>query len=551
MKLSSIPQVYRNANRWREILAVLSKHGLADLLGRFDLPFATRLLRGGANNDRPSVRREERIRRAMEELGPAFIKFGQVLATRPDLVGIDLADELSKLQTAAPADSPEVVRQAVEASLGRPVEECFAEFDETPVASASIGQVHRARLANGRQVAVKVRREGVEHLLRVDTDILVGLAELAEKLPDLAPYRPCAIAVEFSRTVRRELDFRDERRRIEQFRDAFAGDPRLTIPEPIADLSSEHVLTLEWLDGAKLSDPDFSIQTDADLALVARHGAEVFLEMIFDHGLYHADPHPGNLMVLPGGVIGLLDFGMVGRISDALREDLEDMLIAIVSEDAAELTAALLRIGTRPPELDDDAFAADVVDYVDHYGQMEVGQFDLAGALTDLFRLVRRHGIVLTPQLAMLLKLLVMLEGTAKRLSPQFSLVDLLAPMQRKMLLRRLNPLRQARKARRLFGEVEQLAEEMPRRVRELLTQFQSGRFEVHLDHRGLEPAVNRLVLGLLTCALIVSGALMVSREVWPLYGVSTPGVVSFAFSGLLGLRLLRAISKSGWLDSH
>ncbi len=550
MKLTSIPQVYRNAHRWREIVAILSKHGLADWFGRLDLPFAKRL-RGSGGNGKPSVRREERIRRALEELGPAFIKFGQVLATRPDMIGVELADELAKLQTGAPADPPEVVRRTILMSLGRPVEECFAEFDDTPVASASIGQVHRAKRFDGREVAVKVRRAGVEHLLRVDTDILVGLAELAEKLPEFATYRPRATAVEFSRTVRRELDFRDERRRIEQFRKAFAGDPRLTIPEPHADLSAAQVLTLEWLDGAKLSDPDFATTCDADLGAVARHGAEVFLEMIFDHGLYHADPHPGNLLVLPGGVIGLLDFGMVGRISDTLREDLEDVLIAVVADDPPELTTALLRIGSCPASLDEDAFSVEVSDFVDHYCQMQVDQFDLAGALTELFRLVRRHGIALTPQLAMLLKLLVMLEGTAKRLSPQFSLVDLLAPMQRRMMLRRLNPLRQARKARRLFGEVEQLAEEMPRRLRELLTQFQSGRFEVHLEHRGLEPAVNRLVLGLLTSSLIVAGALMVSRDVWPLFGISAPGLIAFAFSGLLGLRLLRAISKSGWLDSH
>lgn len=550
MKLTSIPQVYRNANRWREIFAILSKHGLADWFSRFDLPF-TKRLRGSGSNGKPTVKREERVRRAMEELGPAFIKFGQVLATRPDMVGVELADELAKLQAAAPADPPDVVRKTIAMSLGRPVEECFAQFDDVPVASASIGQVHRARLFDGREVAVKVRRAGVEHLLRVDTDILIGLADLAEKLPEFALYRPRATAVEFSRTVRRELDFRDELRRIEQFREAFANDPRVVIPEPHADLSAAQVLTLQWIDGAKLSDPDFATVTDADLSQVARHGAEVFLEMIFDHGLYHADPHPGNLLVLPGGVIGLLDFGMVGRISDSLREDLEDMLIAIVADDPPELTAALLRIGVSPPTLDEDAFSAEVVDFVDHYGQMNVDQFDLAGALTELFRLVRRHGVALTPQLAMLLKLLVMLEGTAKRLSPQFSLVELLGPMQRRMILRRLNPLRQAKKVRRLYGEVEQLAEEMPRRLRELLTQFQSGRFEVHLEHRGLEPSVNRLVLGLLTSSLILAGALMVRSDVWPIYGVSAPGAIAFVFSGLLGLRLLRAISKSGWLDSH
>ena len=287
-------------------------------------------------------RREERIRLALEELGPTFIKLGQVLATRPDQVGVELAEELSKLQTAAPADSAASVRETIESELGRSIAECFTRFDHEPVASASIGQVHRAELEGGIEVAVKVRHPGIEALIRVDAEILKGLAELAERLPDLQPYRPLATVLEFERTLLRELDFRDERRRIEQFREAFDGDPRLCIPAPFADLSSQQVLTLQWLDGRKLSDLDSSANTAEERSRIARNGADIFLEMIFEQGLYHADPHPGNLLILPGGVIGLLDFGMVGRLTESLREDLEDVLMAIAANDPPQLTSALL-----------------------------------------------------------------------------------------------------------------------------------------------------------------------------------------------------------------
>lgn len=551
MNLASIPQLYRNARRWREVIGVLSKHGLADWLSRINAPLAGRLLRQSADDDQTRTGREERVRLALEELGPAFIKLGQVLATRPDLVGVELADELTKLQTGAPATPWEQVRETVESELGRPIQECFTTFNETPVASASIGQVHQATLADGSIVAVKVRHPGVKKQLRVDLEILLGLADLAERIPELSIYRPMATAREFERQLRHECDLGDELLRLTQFNDAFAGDERVRFPKPYSELSAEGVLTEDWIEGVKLSDPELASKTGADLAKIARHGAELYLEMIFEHGLYHADPHPGNLMVLDNEVIGIVDFGMVGRVTDALRENLEDVLIAIAADDPPQLTAALLRIGTPPSELDETRFSAEIVDFVDHYGHQDVGQFDLRGALSDLVRILREHHIALPSPLAMLLKLLIMLEGTAQRLAPRFSLLEVLTPLQRRMVLRRLSPARQAKKARRIYGEVEQLAEELPRRLRDLLNQFQSGRFEVHLEHGGLEPSVNRLVLGLLTSALIVAGSLMVSREVLPVYGVSAPGVFAFVLSGLLGLRLLWAIAKSGWLDSH
>ena len=568
MRISSLPQIYRNANRWREILGVLSKYGLAGWLSRFDLPLGQSLLKDDQGQRIGQMDHEERIRRALEELGPTFIKLGQLLSTRPDLIGVELAHELTKLQSDVPADSAESVREIIEQEFGQPVEACFASFDDQPVASASIGQVHRATLhgsnqaAGGRQVAVKVLHAGIEERVHVDSDILVGLAELAERIPELQNYRPKATAEEFKRTIRRELDLSHERRRLEQFAGYFRDDKRVALPEVIGDFSSRRVLTAQWLEGLKVSDPELRRRNSPapgadslDLATVAKHGAEIFTEMIFVHGVYHADPHPGNLLVLPGGVIGLVDFGMVGRLSESLREDLEDMLMGVVNHDPMQLTAAITRVGQIPAGMDEAGLAADIGDFVEQYGHQSVGDFDLTGALTELIGIIQRRHITLPSSVAMLLKMLVQLEGTAQLLSPSFSLLEVLEPQQKKMMLRRLSPARQMKKARRIYGELEQLAEVLPRRLRDILHQVQSGKFDVHLDHRGLEPSVNRLVLGMLTSALFLGSSLMVSRNVWPigglwfLDGVSLPGLVGLSLSGLLGLRLLRAISKSGRLE--
>ncbi|TWT30214.1 putative protein kinase UbiB [Posidoniimonas corsicana] len=553
MKITTIPQLYRNANRWREIVAVLSKYQLAGWLGRFDLPIAANLLTDADGGKIANLDQEARVRRALEELGPTFIKLGQVLSTRPDLVGGKLANELAQLQSSAPADKPEWVRSVIETDLGAPLEELFAEFELKPVASASIGQVHRARLADGRLVAVKVRHERIEERARVDTDILLGLASLAERAPELQNYRPSAVAAEFQRTLLRELDFSHERRRLDQFGGFFEKSECVSVPKPVDQLCSARVLTADWIEGHKVSDAALQ-NGGADLELVARRGAEAFVKMVFEHGVYHADPHPGNLIVLPGDRVGLIDFGMVGRLSDPLREDLEDMISAIMNNDAQMLTAVVTKVGSTPMDLDEAALAMDVADFVDHYASQPINGLDLSGALHELIGIIRRYQIVLPASMAMLLKLIIMLEGTSRKLSPDFSLLEVLAPQRRKMLMRRYSPARHARKLQRLFFETEALAETLPRRIGNILEQVQSGKFDVHLDHRGLEPSVNRLVLGMMTSALFLGSSLMVSHKVlpinfWPLAGTSAPGLAGCVLAAMLGLRLLRAISKSGRLE--
>ena len=553
MKITSIPQIYRNVNRWGEILSTLSKYGLADWVSRFDVSFAKGFLKNRNGEVLARHTRETRIRLAIEELGPTFIKLGQILSTRPDLVGIALADELRALQASVPADPPGAVRETIESELGQTIEETFAEFDEMPLASASIGQVHLARLLSGEEVVVKVQHQDIEERIRVDLDILSGLAQLAEKIPELVNYRPRSTVAEFQRALRRELDFGREERNLAQFTRDFEGDVTIHIPRCYSELSTSRVLTMERIEGTKLSEARRLAAAHLDLEEVARRGAKIYLEMIFRNGFYHADPHPGNLVLLENNVIGLLDFGMVGRLDDSLREDIEEMLMAIMGQDSERLTSIIIRIGAVPPGLDEVALGAEVADFVAHYANQPIESFDLSGALTEMIEMIRRYHIMLPSPMAMLLKVLIMLEGTARLLSPSFSLMEVMEPYQRRMMTRRLSPARQMKKMRRIYYELEQLAELMPRRLREILQQVQSGKFDVHLDHRGLEPSVNRLVLGMLASALFLGSSLMISRSVGLVhifgYGFSVPGVLGCALALALGLRLLRAISKSGHLD--
>jgi ubiquinone biosynthesis protein len=560
IKVRSIPHIYRNVKRWTEILAVLSKYGLADWLAPTNIEFIKDRLSSRAGESIARLTREARIRLTLTELGPTFIKLGQLLSTRPDVVGRDLANELKQLQTSTPADPQEVVRKIVETELGQSLDDLFAEFDLEPIASASIGQVHRARLRTGERVVVKVQHEAIDVKVNEDLEVLGGLAQLAEGFPEFKPYRPTANVAEMGRTLRRELDFGREERNLHQFAELFRDDPTIAIPRVYVELSTPRVLTMDMIDGIPLSNPGMLEAAGVDREEVARRGANIYMQMIFTHGFFHADPHPGNIILLPGNVIGLLDFGMVGRIDERLREQIEDMLMAIVQHDVPLLVRIIKQIGKPPPQLDEAGLANDVADFVGHYATQNLEHFPVGAALSDMMEIMRRYGFMLPTTVAMLIKTLVTLEGTAKLLSPRFSLMEVMQPFHRGMMLRRLSPARQAKKLRRLYLEVEQLIEVLPQRVIQILEQVQDGKFDVHLDHRGLGPSVNRLVLGMLASALFVGSSFLLSYQVPPLLfhnhevwlgmkDISLLGLGGCTISLLVGLRLLRAIGKSGHLD--
>lgn len=563
MEISEIPQLVRNAGRFREVITILAKHGLADWLSGSSPDWVNRLR--GIDVDRNRHSTEQRIRIALTELGTTFIKLGQVLSTRPDLVGRTLADELASLRANTPADSSESVIAMIESELGGKVDELFAEFDSEAMASASIGQVHWAKTHCGKQVVVKVQHPGIEKRIVNDLEIMAKLAALSEQHSAyLRQFRPVETTREFQKTLMQELDFGRELRNMIRFRESFKADHGVRFPEPYLELCSRRVLTMERFDGISISDKDALQSSGYELEQVAKRGANLFVDMIFRDGFYHADPHPGNLMVLPGTgvaengkpnlekpfdascIIGVLDCGMVGRIDESLRDDFELALIASVRQDAAAITEIVARVGEVPADFDESALLRAMQEFLDDYATQSIDQFDLSGCLNKIVDVIRSHQIFLPANIAMLLKVLVMLEGTAQQLSPKFSLAELIEPYGEKALRLRYSPKKMLSRLKSTYKDWDRFFGILPKDLADILHRLKRGKFDVHLDHRRLEPIVNRLVKCILTAALFMGSASFCSYQVPPtISGYSILGFLGCAIAVYMGWSITRVIGRS------
>jgi ubiquinone biosynthesis protein len=546
MRITSWPQFARHLNRITEIITTLSKYGLADWVDRLNIGLLRGLYRHTVHRALADLSTEARIRLTLTELGTTFIKLGQLLSTRPDLIGTKLADELTQLQTNVPGDPPEVIRTWIERELGRPIPELFADFDDQPLASASIAQVHTARLHDGTPVVLKVQHPGIVDRIRNDLEILRGLAERAEQyIEELKPYQPTAIVREFERTITRELDFLREMRNLERFRAAFASDATVQFPKPYPEFCTARVLTMDRLVGVSFAELARMPPSDESNEL-ARRGARLFLEMIFRDGFYHADPHPGNLLLLPDGVLGVLDVGMVGQLTPTLRHDLTDLLFAIGSGDSDEMVTILTRL-SQPATIHDPAdFAADVSDFLSYYQGVPLNRIDISAALNRITEIVRRHRLILPTGIALLIRVLVVLEGTSRLLKPDFRLNEVLDPFRQRLLAERLSPWRRWQRFRDVLHDYQVLMSRFPEQLRDILQKAQAGRIEVQLEHHHLEPSVNRLVLGVITAAMILGSSILWAFKAPPtLGGVSVIGLLGMMASAISGIRLIRAILRS------
>jgi len=553
MTLTALPNFKRNASRFKEIVWVFFKYGLIDWLESHDSEFIKNLLKRDKAGVTAELTYEARVRLALTELGTTFIKLGQIMSTREDMVRSALAKELSQLQSNTPADAPDVVIATFTAEIGSPPADIFAEFNAQAIASASIGQIHEARLKDGQAVVVKIQHEGIEKKVINDLDILMILAELAEKLDErLLLYQPRKTLDEFRKSLLRELDFLREQKNSRRIARCFAQNDALHIAKTYPEISSRRVLTQERLYGFSVADKDRLAQEGVDTLNMAMQGARIFTDMIFRDGFFHADPHPGNIWALNDGRIGLLDFGMVGRLDDHSREDLEEMLLAAVNRDTERMTDFVLRIGTTTLSIDRNGLRNDIGEFVDEYVSDSLKDFDLAGALRGLTKIIRDYRIILPSNMSLFLKVLIMLEGTSRMLNRDFNLVEMLKPYLEKKIHKKYSPERLLQRLGRSFRDWDRLLDMLPNQLVKILHQLRDGKFDINLEHRRLDSIVNRLVYGILTAALFVGSCQILDQQIPPLYaGVSILGASGCLVSLFLMVQLFRAIKKTGNLDGR
>ncbi|MBW1753658.1 MAG: AarF/ABC1/UbiB kinase family protein [Deltaproteobacteria bacterium] len=560
-KIGVVGRTYRHLNRYRQILAIFFKYGFGDLIELLKIDqyieVGLQLISSKRRDRMEKLSRAQRVRMAIEELGPTYIKLGQILSTRPDLVPAQFVEEFAKLQDNVPPFGFSQVSRIIEAEFGAPLKELFEYFDENSFASASIGQVHRARLADGETVAVKVQRPGIKKIIEVDLEIMLHLATLMERnIEEMSLYRPVKIVEEFARTLEKEIDYTIEATSLERFGRNFLADPSIYVPKVFRDTSSERVLTMEFVEGIKISDIDRIDKAGYDRELITVRGAVFFLKQVFEHGFFHADPHPGNIFVLPDNVICLLDFGMTDSIDRQTREEFVDLIDSVVHQHESRAAQALLKLTSWDHEPDIRLLEKDVADFMGQHLYKPLKDIEIGKLLNRLLELVSRHRLIVPPDIFLMMKALTTIEGVALMLNPDFDMVKQTAPFIEQVKLARFYPGRIAGDIFKLGSDMLQFANRFPKDMLEIMRLIRQQKLSVQMEHKGLETMLatydqisNRISFSIIIAALIIGSALIVISAIPPLfYGISLIGIIGFLAAAIMGVWLLVAILRKGRL---
>jgi ubiquinone biosynthesis protein len=538
----------RNLGRLSEIAQVAVRHGFGYAIDG----------RKGGDPAVEGTARGRHLREMLDELGPTFVKFGQLLSTRPDIVPPDIIAELRSLQDDVRPFSYDEIEKMIEEDLGQPIARLFTEFDPQPLAAASIGQVHRATLPNGRHVAVKVQRPNAPRQIEADLSLMYQAARLVkERIRALDFIDANEIVDEFARSIRQELDYRLEARNADAFHKDFAGHPHVAVPRVYWTYTRSRVLTLEYLDGVQLVD----LELDAWSLEQRRHLAylitETWMTMIFRNGFFHADPHPANILVLSPERIGLVDFGLTGKLTDDDMSKLTRLFIDAASENIEILPKRLADLGVRYPKEREEEFVAALRDLYYHYYGASLQEIDPIQVIREAFGLIYSMNLRLPTRFVMLDKAIATLGSVGIELYPDFNVFEVAKPYARDLMLERFTPRRMALRARREGWKLTQMAVELPYQIHETLEQVREGQIEVGFVHKGLDELMAKLdtLFNRLVIALVVTGGLIGSSLIGifakngpHLLGLHVVSVLGFFLSSILGVWLLWGVIRSGRL---
>ncbi|QSA97712.1 AarF/ABC1/UbiB kinase family protein [Methylococcus sp. EFPC2] len=549
----------RDLGRLHEIAAILIRYGFGAMVRNMGLARllekAGRALHWEEMEDVFQLDAPTRVRRVLEELGPTFVKLGQVFATRVDIFDPEWIAEFSKLQDSVPAVPYEDIRRQLEEDLGAPPETLFAWFDEQSLAAASVAQVHRARLDDGSEVVVKVRRPGIRPQIEADLRWLSRLALLIEsETPELRQFHPVEIAGQFAQSLRRELDFAGECRNAERIAENFVGyvdadtpvlqpgaPPLIVIPRVHWEWTSERVAVLEYIDAIPGRQLDAAEAAGLDRKLLARRGAHAVLKMVIEDGLFHADPHPGNLFYLPGNRMAFIDFGMVGRLTEERRDELTRLLFGMFNLQPSLVTEVMLDWAGGSNTADESSLTLDVQTYLDQYHGLPLKHLKLGAMLTDFARLMRQHHLTLPPDLVLLFKTFISLEGMGREIDPEFDIPAEMLPMLKHAIEARYAPWTLVRRGWRSAAEGLNFLGVLPGDLNRLMRRIRRGKLDIHVEVNHIrrvgdqfENAVNRLAQGLIVAALIIGSSIIVTAAGGP--ALSTLGIIGFVAAALGGL---------------
>ena len=548
----------RDLGRLHDITSILIRYGFGDMVRRLGmagvLEHAGKVLRWNQSVELARLEPPARVRRAMEEMGPTFVKLGQILATRVDLFPPEWIAEFEKLQDRAPTVAFEAIHQQLAEDLGCAPEEVFAELNPEPLAAASIAQVHRARLEDGTEVILKVRRPGIRPIVEADLRLLARLAELIEtEVEDLRRYKPSEVVRQFTLSLRRELDLAAESRNAERVARNFEQHPEIVIPKVFWPWCSERMNVQEYIDGIAGRDLDAVDQSGLDRKMLAQRGTQAVLKMVLEDGFFHADPHQGNVLYLPENRIAFIDFGMIGRLSESRRNQVVNLLHGLVEHDAQGVVEVLLDWGG-DGEVDTESLNLEIEGFVDQYHGVALKDIKLGTMLMELTTLLRDHALSLPPDLALLIKAFVTLEGMGRQLDPDFDMVAEATPFLKRAMLSRYAPDVLAKRGWRALAGTVDLLTGLPQDLRQLLRSARSGKFQLHIDvtrlktfGNQLDRAASRMAVGNVTAALIIGSSIVMTVKGGPtLFGLPLFGLLGFTGAVMGAIWLLFSVWRSG-----